>query len=129
MAEPAIPLEEIPEDAQVVRVVVEDNNLDPDRWIAVTPPRNPRLSTLDEVVGHTDPVLIDWAVALAFRASGRSCTRWCRRDPRIPDPRRPRILLRRQLVAELGRGRGPLLWTTQTVEAVTVLTYLDHDWS
>ena len=26
-------------------------------------------------------------------------------------------------------GGGPLLWTTQTVEAVTVPTYLDHDWS
>ena len=61
-----IPLDSIPEDAQVVRVVAADGNLDPDQWLAVTPPRNPRLRTLDEVVGHTDPVLIDWVVALAL---------------------------------------------------------------
>ena len=124
-----IPLEEIPEDAQVVRVVVEDNNLDPDRWIAVTPPRNPRLSTLDEVVGHTDPVLIDWVVALAF-----PCQRPFVHNGGVAEIPEYRILADRESSSaanwwQSSGGGGPLLWTTQTVEAVTVPTYLDHDWS
>ena len=35
-------------------------------WVAVTPPRVPELRTVQEYVGSTDPVLMDWAVGLAF---------------------------------------------------------------
>ena len=35
-------------------------------WIAVTPPRVPELRSLQEYVGSTQPVLMDWAVGLAF---------------------------------------------------------------
>ena len=38
----------------------------PQHWIAVTPPRIPELRTLQDVVGSTDPVLLDWLVGLAF---------------------------------------------------------------
>ena len=111
------------------RHVVVDNNLDPDRWIAVTPPRNPRLSTLDEVVGHTDPVLIDWVVALAF-----PCQRPFVHNGGVAEIPGYRILADRESSSaanwwQSSGGGGPLLWTTQTVEAVTVPTYLDHDWS
>ena len=124
-----IPLDSIPEDAQVVRVVAADGNLDPDWWLAVTPPRNPRLRTLDEVVGHTDPVLVDWVVALAF-----PCQRPFVHNGGVAEIPRYRILADRESSSaanwwQSAGGGGPLLWTSQTVEAVTVPTYLDHDWA
>ena len=124
-----IPLESIPAEAEVVRVVATDGNLDPDQWLAVTPPRNPRLRTLDEVVGHTDPVLVDWVVALAF-----PCQRPFVHNGGVAEIPRYRILADRESSSaanwwQSAGGGGPLLWTTQTVEAITVPTYLDHDWS
>lgn len=56
----------IPADAVAVRVVAEDLSLTPEDWIAVTPPRVPELRSLQEYVGSTQPVLLDWAVGLAF---------------------------------------------------------------
>jgi arabinosyltransferase B len=57
---------DIPADAVAVRVVAEDLSLTQGDWIAVTPPRVPELRTLQEYVGSTQPVLMDWAVGLAF---------------------------------------------------------------
>ncbi|OBH07318.1 arabinosyltransferase domain-containing protein [Mycobacterium sp. E1747] len=57
---------QIPADAVAVRLVAEDLSLTPDDWIAVTPPRVPELRSLQEYVGSTQPVLMDWAVGLAF---------------------------------------------------------------
>jgi len=57
---------EMPSDAIAVRVVAEDLSLTPDDWVAVTPPRVPELRSLQEYVGSTQPVLLDWAVGLAF---------------------------------------------------------------
>ncbi len=57
---------QIPEGATAVRLVAEDLSLTPEDWIAVTPPRVPELRSLQEYVGSTQPVLLDWAVGLAF---------------------------------------------------------------
>jgi arabinosyltransferase B len=57
---------EMPADAVAVRVVAEDLSLTPEDWIAVTPPRVPELRSLQEYVGSSQPVLLDWAVGLAF---------------------------------------------------------------
>ena len=57
---------EMPADAAAVRVVAEDLSLTPEDWIAVTPPRVPELRSLQEYVGSSQPVLLDWAVGLAF---------------------------------------------------------------
>ena len=57
---------QIPADAVAVRVVAEDLSLTPGDWIAVTPPRVPELRSLQEYVGSEQPVLMDWAVGLAF---------------------------------------------------------------
>ena len=60
------PLSAIPAEATLIRVVAVDDDLAPQHWIAVTPPRIPELSTLQQVVGSQDPVLLDWLVGLAF---------------------------------------------------------------
>ncbi len=57
---------QIPANAVAVRLVAEDLSLTPDDWIAVTPPRVPELRSLQEYVGSSQPVLLDWAVGLAF---------------------------------------------------------------
>jgi arabinosyltransferase B len=57
---------QIPADATAVRVVAKALSLTPRDWIAVTPPRVPELRSLQEYVGSTQPVLMDWAVGLAF---------------------------------------------------------------
>lgn len=60
------PRAQIPADAVAVRVVAEDLSLTPGDWVAVTPPRVPELRSVQEYVGSTDPVLMDWAVGMAF---------------------------------------------------------------
>jgi arabinosyltransferase C len=60
------PLAVVPRGATLVRVIAIDDDLAPQHWIALTPPRIPRLHTLQDVVGSSDPVLLDWLVGLAF---------------------------------------------------------------
>ncbi|APT83803.1 arabinosyltransferase domain-containing protein [Corynebacterium aquilae] len=60
------PLDRLPEDANVVRIKAVDNSLDPEQWLAFTPPRVPTLKSLNEVVGSEQPGLLDWSVALQF---------------------------------------------------------------
>ncbi|MDT5071728.1 MAG: arabinosyltransferase, partial [Mycobacterium sp.] len=57
---------QIPADATSVRIVAEDLSLTPGDWVAVTPPRVPELKTVQQYVGSQQPVLMDWAVGLAF---------------------------------------------------------------
>ncbi|MGV0644342.1 arabinosyltransferase domain-containing protein [Mycolicibacterium sp. XJ2546] len=60
------PRSEIPADAVAVRVVADDDSLTRGDWVAVTPPRVPELRSVQEYVGSEQPVLMDWAVGLAF---------------------------------------------------------------
>ncbi|WP_435405766.1 arabinosyltransferase domain-containing protein [Mycolicibacterium parafortuitum] len=60
------PRSAIPADAVAVRVVAEDLSLGQGDWVAVTPPRVPELRSVQEYVGSEQPVLMDWAVGLAF---------------------------------------------------------------
>ncbi|OFJ53988.1 arabinosyltransferase [Mycolicibacterium grossiae] len=60
------PRAEIPADAIAVRVVAEDLSLSQGDWVAVTPPRVPEVRSVQEYVGSQQPVLMDWAVGLAF---------------------------------------------------------------
>ena len=60
------PREQIPSDAVAVRVIAEDLSLSQGDWLAVTPPRVPELRSVQEYVGSQQPVLMDWAVGLAF---------------------------------------------------------------
>src|SRR5690606_36876018 len=37
-----IPMDQVPAEATVLRIVAKDNNLDADLWLAITPPRAPQ---------------------------------------------------------------------------------------
>ncbi|GAC70936.1 arabinosyltransferase domain-containing protein [Gordonia soli] len=60
------PLASAPRGADVVRVEVRDTAGAPSEWVAVTPPRVTPLRTLNDVVGTTDPVFIDWLPGMVF---------------------------------------------------------------
>ncbi|BAU94565.1 arabinosyl transferase [Corynebacterium suranareeae] len=60
------PLDQLPEEANTVRIVASDVNLDEDQWVAITPPRVPNLDSLNNVIGSEAPGLLDWAVGLQF---------------------------------------------------------------
>ncbi len=60
------PLADAPARANVVRIEVSDSAGAPNEWIAFTPPRVSTLGTLNDVVGTTDPVFIDWMPGLVF---------------------------------------------------------------
>ncbi|MFP7365158.1 arabinosyltransferase domain-containing protein [Corynebacterium callunae] len=60
------PLDQLPADADVMRIVASDLNLDEDQWVAFTPPRVPTLDSLNNVIGSETPGLLDWAVGLQF---------------------------------------------------------------
>lgn len=60
------PLDELPAEANAVRLVAKDDSLDPEDWIAFTPPRVPELTSLNERFDGQTPALLDWSTALQF---------------------------------------------------------------
>jgi arabinosyltransferase C len=119
----------IPANATQVRLVVNDEDLAPQHWIAVTPPRIPQLRTLQDVVGVADPVFLDWLVGLAF-----PCQRPFGHQNGVDETPKWRILPDR-FGAEANspvmdnNGGGPLGVTELLVKATTVASYLKDDWS
>ncbi|MCG7594688.1 arabinosyltransferase domain-containing protein [Mycobacterium sp. PSTR-4-N] len=124
-----VPLSAIPADATRIRLVATDDDLSPTHWIAVTPPRIPELRTLQDVVGSSDPVLLDWLVGLAF-----PCQRPFGHRLGVIEVPKWRILPDR-FGAEANSpvmdylGGGPLGITELLLRATTVPTYLKYDWS
>ena len=122
------PLSAIPAQATQIRLVVRDDDLAPQHWIAVTPPRVPQLQTLQDLVGSSDPVLLDWLVGLAF-----PCQRPFGHQNGVTEVPKWRILPDR-FGAEANspvmdnNGGGPLGITELLVHATTVPSYLNHDW-
>lgn len=122
------PMRAIPDSATMVRVVAKDDDLAAQHWIALTPPRIPALETLQEVVGSTDPVLLDWLVGLAF-----PCQRPFGHRNGVTEVPKWRILPDR-FGAEANSpvmdylGGGPLGITELLVRATPVPTYLKDDW-
>ncbi|WP_280489825.1 arabinosyltransferase domain-containing protein [Nocardia carnea] len=124
-----IPLDQLPREVNAVRLVAVDNDITSRQWLAVTPPRLPRLETLDSVVGHTDPVLLDWHVGLAF-----GCQRPFDHAGGVAEVPRWRILPDR-VGSDASNawqdhiGGGPLGWTELLLQADSVATYLAGDWA
>jgi arabinosyltransferase C len=122
-------LSAIPSNATQVRLVVNDEDLAPQHWIAVTPPRIPRLRTLQDVVGSNDPVFLDWLVGLAF-----PCQRPFGHQNGVDETPKWRILPDR-FGAEANspvmdnNGGGPLGITELLVKPTTVASYLKDDWA
>lgn len=122
-----VPAEQL-RDADVVRIVAADRDLAPQQWLAVTPPRMPQMQTLNDLVGSSKPVLLDWAVGLQFP---------CQRpfDHRIGVAEAPeyRITPDRSgahdtTLWQSHQGGGPLGWTEMLLHSRTLPTYLDGDW-
>ncbi|MBF6328573.1 arabinosyltransferase domain-containing protein [Nocardia transvalensis] len=123
-----VPLDRMPEQTNAVRIVAVANDLTPRQWLAVTPPRLPKLATLNSVVGRTAPVLEDWHVGLAF-----PCQRPFDHKDGVAEVPAWRILPDRvgsdaSNAWQDDIGGGPLGWTGLLLEARTVPAYLDHDW-
>ena len=122
------PLTAIPADATQIRLVATDDDLAPQHWIAVTPPRIPVLRSLQQVVGSSDPVLLDWLVGLAF-----PCQRPFGHSHGVTEVPKWRILPDR-FGADANSpvmdniGGGPLGISELLFRATTVPSYLRDDW-
>ncbi len=119
----------IPADATAVRIVAQDKSLSIGDWVAVTPPRVPALRTVQEYVGSTDPVLMDWAVGLAFPCQQPMLH--SNGVTQVPKFRiTPDYLAKKQDTDtwEDGRNGGLLGITDLLLRAHVMATYLSHDW-
>ncbi|WP_182347062.1 arabinosyltransferase domain-containing protein [Tomitella gaofuii] len=123
-----VPFSEIPDDADVVRIVAHDDEEDVDDWIAFTPPRVPHLTTMQEVLGSEQPVFMDWPVPLITT---------CQHLPDYLDgvAEVPGYRIRAEsglaVVAtnwQSAQGGGPLGRIRLLQRAVTLPTYLEEDW-
>ncbi|MDI9970735.1 arabinosyltransferase C-terminal domain-containing protein, partial [Rhodococcus ruber] len=125
-----IPLSELPADTDAVRIVANDPNLTGDQWLAFTPPRVPKLETLDTVVGSEQPVLLDWAVGLQF-----PCQRPFDHRYGIAEMPNYRILPDRPLAVsstdtwQSADNGGPLGFTEALARPEQIPTYLKDDWA
>ncbi|MFT4085857.1 MAG: arabinosyltransferase domain-containing protein [Gordonia sp. (in: high G+C Gram-positive bacteria)] len=123
------PLKDAPPGATMVRLVVSDDAPASSEWIAFTPPRVPHMRTLNEVVGRTDPVLIDWLPGLVFpcqrpiaSANGvLEIPEW-----RImPDDKATQVNSQTWMS---GKSGGPLGITDALLTHTLVPTYLRNNW-
>ncbi|WP_454561860.1 arabinosyltransferase domain-containing protein [Mycobacterium haemophilum] len=120
---------DIPADAVAVRVVAEDLSLTPEDWIAVTPPRVPQLRSVQEYIGSTQPVLLDWPVGLAFpcqqpmlHANGVTQVPNFRISPDYETKKRDPDTW------QAGINGGQLGITDVLLRAHVMATYLSNDW-
>ncbi len=123
-----IPLEQIPAEAEVIRIRAVDTNLTPDQWLAFTPPRAPQMTTLQNYIGNTAPTLLDWSIAFQF-----PCIQNYAHYAGVAEVAEYRIspdhASRRAHTPVMdykGGGSYGLIQMTSTAEEVP--TYLNHDW-
>ncbi|WP_026918489.1 arabinosyltransferase domain-containing protein [Gordonia shandongensis] len=115
----------LPDGLTAVRISATDYDLAKDHFMAVTPPRLPTLTTLQETVG-SDPAHVDWTSGLFvpcqrpfnFHAGVAETPRW-----RV----RPGADLAAVSAWQSALGGGPLGWLEVSQRADTVATYLRDD--
>jgi hypothetical protein len=124
-----IPVTAIPPGSTLVRIQADDHDLQPDQWLAVTPPRLPHLVSLQTAVGSKTPVLLDFSIAAQFP---------CQRpleihdglaeipDYRITPDRVTAVTVSKTWMADTGGGLLGII--DALVDPTTVPTYLDDDW-
>ena len=124
-----VPMSAVPAGADVMRLSLADTNLGPMQFMVITPPRAPKVTTLQEVVGSDAPVLIDFPVAaqfpcqrpLAIRHGVAEVPEW----RILPDY----VTANSQSKAWMASKSGGLLAIPEaTTSPVTVPTYLADDW-
>ncbi|MGB3695951.1 MAG: arabinosyltransferase domain-containing protein [Gordonia sp. (in: high G+C Gram-positive bacteria)] len=116
----------LPDHLTAVRIAATDYDLAVDHFIVVTPPRLPKLTTLQETVGSTDPTHVDWTSGLVvpcqrpfnFHAGVAEIPKW-----RV----RPGADLAAVSAWQGALGGGPLGWLEVSQRADTVATYLSGD--
>ncbi|WP_405498036.1 arabinosyltransferase domain-containing protein [Nocardia sp. NBC_00511] len=123
-----VPFTDIPMQATAIRVIASDRDSDAKQWLALTPPRVPQTTTLQDYVGATKPVLLDWEVGLQF-----PCQRPFDHLDGIAEVPDFRILPDRGGAAmttlwQSHDGGGALGWSSMLVRPYTLATYLDNDW-
>ncbi|MEZ5212334.1 arabinosyltransferase domain-containing protein [Gordonia sp. (in: high G+C Gram-positive bacteria)] len=117
----------LPDHLTAVRIVADDHNLASDRYIVVTPPRLPQMTTLEQTVGDTDPVHVDWTSGLVM-----PCQRPFNFHAGVAEIPKWRIKPGADLAAAVGTwqaapGGGPLGWLELSQRPETVATYLNGD--
>ncbi|NMO02902.1 arabinosyltransferase [Gordonia sp. TBRC 11910] len=124
-----VPTATIPAKATAMRIVARDNSLSPDQWLAITPPRVPQLKTLQQVVGSSDPVLVDFSVGAQFPCQHpMTATDGIDQIPQwriLPDP----TTAAGQSKTWQATVNGGILATAEALtKAGTMATYLSNDW-
>ncbi|KAA8890694.1 arabinosyltransferase [Nocardia colli] len=125
-----VPLAEIAPDADAVRIVANDPILIGDQWLAFTPPRMPKLQSLNTFIGSEQPVLEDWAVGLQF-----PCQRPLYHKNGVAEVPGYRILPDRPLAIsstntwQAEEFGGLLGFAQMLAKSVTVPTYLKDNWA
>ncbi|UFT00193.1 arabinosyltransferase domain-containing protein [Nocardia huaxiensis] len=125
-----VPMDQIPANADVVRIFARDPILIGDQWLAFTPPRMPKMQTLDSVIGHDQPVLLDWAVGLQF-----PCQQPFNHLNGVATVPNYRILPDRPLAItstntwQAEEFGGPLGFSEMLASSQTIPTYLKDDWA
>nr|WP_221247055.1 arabinosyltransferase domain-containing protein [Gordonia humi] len=124
-----IPMDTAPARATVMRLELADTNLGPAQFMAITPPRAPQLTTLQDLVGSTDPTLVDFMAAAQFPCQRpMAYVHGVAQVPQwriLPDFVTANSQSRTWMAAD---GGGPLSIVESTTSQVTVPTYLRDDW-
>ena len=123
------PRADMPADANYVRILAQDTSLDIGDWVAITPPRVPEMRSVQDYLGSTQPVLLDWMVGLVFpcqhpmlHADGVTEVPNYRISPDYP------AKLQNPDTWQEGRNGGLLGITDLLLRAHVMATYLSHDW-
>ncbi|WP_425292318.1 arabinosyltransferase domain-containing protein [Corynebacterium mayonis] len=122
------PLADLPEEADVARLVAEDTSLNLDEWLAVTPLRVPTLAPLGEVLPSDTPGLLDWSVAFQY-----PCQRTFNHFAGVTEIPEYRIMPdapgKQQLSGFMDFLGGGALATSEAVNySYDIPGYLNHDW-
>ncbi|MAU83793.1 MAG: arabinosyltransferase [Gordonia sp.] len=123
------PLADAPPRADVVRVEVRDTAGAPSEWVAITPPRVTTLQTLNDVVGTTDPVFIDWLPGFVF-----PCQQPMAVSDGVLEVPQWRIMPDAEATRKnsqtwmSGKAGGPLGITEAMLKPTLLPTYLRNNW-
>nr|NKW57639.1 arabinosyltransferase [Prescottella equi] len=110
-----VPLDQLPRRARTPSGSSRPTPGSPPPRLAVTPPARTAHADPADRRRQQAPVLLDWSVGLAFRASARSRTGTASRDPRVPHPARPGGAQATNAWQD-AIGGGPLGWTPLLLE-------------